>query len=310
VQRRFHKVGVLMGGPSTEREISLASGRAVARGLREAGYEVVEVDVRGRELDLPASVEAVFIALHGEFGEDGQVQRLLEAQGIPYTGSGPAASRASFDKLITKRIFAAAGLPIAPYEVIRHPGERTLPLPVVIKPPRQGSSIGMHRVFREEEWEEAFRDTLRYDGEVIVEKFIPGRELTVGVVCDTVLDPVEIRAPDGEYSYRAKYTPGTTEYLVPAPLPPDTTRQLRSYGRQAFDALGCRGLGRVDMRMDRDGQVYLLEMNNVPGFTETSLLPKAARAAGIDFPELCRRIMESAALEGSPAAAGRAEGGG
>ena len=304
MKRRFQRVAVLMGGPSSEREVSLASGRAVAGGLRQAGYEVVEIELEDRELRLPDNIEAVFIALHGEFGEDGTVQEILEQRAIPYTGSGPAASRAAFDKIISKRIFVSAGLPVAPYEVIRRPEERTLPLPVVIKPPRQGSSIGVHRVTEEADWGEAFADTFRYDGEVIVEKFIEGRELTVGVVCDTVLDPIEIRAPQGEYSYHAKYTAGTTEYLVPAPLKEEQAALLKEYGWRGFVALGCRGLGRMDMRMDQRGNVYLLEMNNIPGFTETSLLPKAARAAGIEFPDLCARIMESATLEKWSAAPG------
>ncbi|HIE11611.1 MAG TPA: D-alanine--D-alanine ligase [Kiritimatiellae bacterium] len=308
MKRRFQRVAVLMGGPSSEREVSRASGRAVAGGLRRAGYEVVEVDLEGRELVLPDQIEAVFIALHGEFGEDGTVQEVLEERAIPYTGSGPTASRAAFDKVISKRIFVSAGLPVAPYEVIRRPEERTLPLPVVIKPPRQGSSIGVHRVMRERDWQGAFEDTLRYDGEVIVEKFIQGRELTVGVVCDTVLDPIEIRAPRGEYSYHAKYTAGATEYLVPAPLEAEQAALLKAYGWRGFVALGCRGLGRMDMRMDDRGDVYVLEMNNIPGFTETSLLPKAARAAGIDFPELCARIMESAGLEKRSAARGAVGG--
>lgn len=297
MSRRFKKVTVLKGGPSTEREVSLRSGAAVARGLAAAGYDVVEVDVTGRALDLPAGTEAVFIALHGEFGEDGQVQALLQQRGVPYTGSGVTASRVAIDKRLSKALFVKAGIPTADYEVLGPAGRRTRPLPVVVKPPCQGSTFGIHRVRDESEWADAFADALRYDGEVLVEDFIPGRELTCGIVVDQVMPVTEILAPDGWYDYSAKYQKGQSSHLCPAPLDPATTRRCQDVALRVFHALGCRGLGRVDFRLRPDGELFVLELNNIPGFTDTSLLPEAAQAAGIGFPELCARIMETAALD-------------
>ena len=294
---QFKKVAVLKGGPSSERNISLKSGAAVAIGLRAAGYEVVEVDVTGRSLDLPEPVDAVFIALHGEFGEDGQIQELLEAKRIPYTGSGPKASRISFDKRLSKEVFVKEGIPTASYEVIGPNGHASLPLPVVIKPPCQGSTIGIFKISHPDEWNAALRESLKYDGEVIVETFIPGRELTVGVVGNTALPAVEILAPDGWYDFDAKYSKGHSRHLCPAPLDKKVADQARDIALQTFNSLGCRGLGRVDFRLTESGELFVLELNNIPGFTETSLLPEAAQVAGISFPALCRQIMEMATLD-------------
>lgn len=294
---KFKKVAVLKGGPSSERSISLKSGAAVAGGLRAAGYEVIEVDVTARSLDLPASVDAVFIALHGEFGEDGQIQEILEARRIPYTGSGPQSSRIAFDKRLSKAVFVQAGIPTAPYETLGPAGHLTLPLPIVVKPPCQGSTIGIFKVSHPDEWESAFRESLKYDGEIIAEAFIPGRELTVGVVGQTALPAVEILAPDGWYDFDAKYSKGQSRHLCPAPLEPEIANRARTIALHTFKALGCRGLGRVDFRLTESGELFVLELNNIPGFTETSLLPEAAQAAGIPFPALCRQIMEMATLE-------------
>ena len=297
-RKTFSHVAVLKGGPSSEREVSLRSGAAVAKGLRAAGYEVDEIDVKQKTLALPPRVEGVFVALHGEFGEDGQVQAQLERFGVPYTGSGPSASRASFDKRLSKAIFVRAGIPTADYEVLGPEGHRTLPLPVVVKPPRQGSTIGVFRVMQEQDWQPAFREALQYDGEVVVETFIPGRELTVGMVGDTVLPVLEILAPDGWYDFDAKYRKGQSRHLCPAPLDPASAARCQAIALDTFRALDCRGLGRVDFRLRDDGALYVLELNNIPGFTETSLLPEAAQAAGIDFTHLCARIMEMACLHG------------
>jgi D-alanine-D-alanine ligase len=294
--RRFRRVGVLMGGPSSEREVSLRSGAAVARGLRAAGYEAVEVDVARRELDVPPGIEAVFIALHGEFGEDGTIQELLRQRGMPYTGSGPESSRRSFDKSLSKQVFDHAGIPTPAWEILSREQERSLPFPVVAKPVRQGSSIGVHIVREAAQWPEAFRDALSFDGEVLVERYIEGSELTVGVVGEQVLPVIEIRPSRGFYSYKAKYEPGQTDYLVPAPIPPERARRCAEIAARVFSALGCAGMGRVDFRMDTAGELFVLELNNIPGFTETSLLPKAARAAGLSFPELCDRIMSLASV--------------
>lgn len=294
--RKFRNVAVLMGGPSSEREVSLKSGGAVAKGLKAAGYEVIAIDVTGRTLELPEAVDAVFVALHGEFGEDGQVQQLLEDRNIPYTGSSPAASRASFDKRLSKDLFVKAGIPTADYEIVGPRGTTSLPYPVVIKPPCQGSTIGIFKVSRAEEWAPALEQSIRYDGEVIAERFIPGRELTVGIVGDTVFPVIEILAPDGWYDFTAKYGKGRSRHLCPAPLDPALAQRAQTLAMDTFRALGCRGLGRIDFRMNPEGRLYVLELNNIPGFTETSLLPEAAQAAGIGFADLCARIMEMAQL--------------
>lgn len=295
-EKKYKRVAVLMGGPSAEREVSLRSGRAVAEGLRQAGYEVAEVDVKIAAIDLPPQVEAVFIALHGEFGEDGQVQDILDRQKIPYAGSGAVASRMAFDKVHSKRIMMAHGIPSPDFEVLRSGGRRNLPLPVVVKPVRQGSSFGCHKVTVEAEWPEALADALSYNGEALVELYIDGKELTVGIVDDEVLPVIEIRAPNSNYDFFAKYTKGATEYLVPAPIDADVARRCQDLSLQTYRALNGCGLGRVDLRMSPDGRMYVLELNTIPGFTETSLLPKAAQAAGYAFSALCDRIIGTAAF--------------
>ncbi|NQU39182.1 MAG: D-alanine--D-alanine ligase [Lentisphaerae bacterium] len=284
---------VLKGGVSGERDVSLRSGAAVAGGLRAAGYSVTEIDVVDRGVVLPAETDAVFIALHGEFGEDGAVQAILDRSGVPYTGSGAASSRASFDKITTKERLQLAGIPTPPFEVLHGATLPSLPLPLVVKPACQGSTIGIHCVRREEDWAAACADAQRH-GRSLAERYIPGRELTVGVVGDEALPVGEIVAPDAWYDYEAKYTSGKTRYIFPAELDDATAARCHQLALETFRALDCRGLARVDFRMDRDGDPTVLEINTIPGFTETSLLPKAAAAAGISFPELCAMIVELA----------------
>ncbi len=293
----FQHVGVLMGGVSAEREVSLRSGRAVAAGLRQAGRDVVEVDVRGHSLDLPPGLDGVFIALHGEFGEDGGVQELLESAGVAYTGAGPGASRLAFDKELAKEIMLSHNISTPDFEVLEFGGRRQLVLPVVVKPVSQGSSFGVHRVLAESEWDAAFADAMGYGSRVLVESFVGGRELTVGIVCGEAMPVIDIRAPGRNYDFHAKYTKGVTEYLVPAPLDSGLTWMCQDLSLRTFHALGCRGLGRVDLILSDDGVAYVLELNTIPGFTETSLLPKAALAAGCAFPALCDRIMQAASLD-------------
>ncbi len=292
--RRFRRVAVLKGGASAEREVSLASGAAIAEALRAAGYHVDEVDVTGTDLRLAPEVEAVFIALHGTFGEDGTVQAMLQGRGLPYTGSNAAVSRLTFDKWATKQVLVEHELPTPTYEVVTAPGPCPLPLPVVVKPARQGSSVGIHRVFEVSDWSAALADALQYDAHVLVEAYIDGRELTVGWVAGTLLPVLEIRPVGGYYDYQAKYERDDTEYIVPAPVSPACAQQAQTLAARAIEALGCTGMARVDFRMNNAGDLYILEVNTIPGFTAHSLLPKAAQAAGIDFVALCDRIMAGA----------------
>lgn len=295
MKKQFRTVAVLMGGIGSERDVSLRSGAAIARGLRERGYEVAEVDVKRRRLDLPAGTDAAFVALHGAFGEDGGIQRLLARRGVPYTGSDAASCRVAFDKKLTRKALAAAGIPIAEGVTIRRAGAASpLPLPVVVKPTREGSSVGCHRVRTARQWARAAADALKYNGEAVVEDFIEGRELTVGIVGGRALPAVEIVAPGGEYSYKAKYTPGMTRYICPARIPVPLALKLAACARAVFRVLGASGMGRVDFRLRPDGTFCVLELNSIPGFTETSLLPKAAAAAGLDFGRLCERILNLA----------------
>jgi D-alanine-D-alanine ligase len=252
------------------------------------------VELAGARVDVPAGVEAVFIAMHGAYGEDGGIQADLNRLGIPYTGSGSEASRAAMDKAVSKRRFMEGGVPTASYEVLCKGQRRTLPLPVVVKPTAEGSSIGVHRVTGESQWQESFADALAHGPEVLVERYIEGRELTVGVVGRELLPVVEIEAPGGWYGNDVKYTKGACRYHAPALLDKETSDRCRQIAWRVFEVLGCRGMGRVDFRLAEDGKPYVLELNSIPGFTENSLLPKAAAAAGISFPDLCDRIMNMA----------------
>lgn len=295
--RRFERVAVLLGGISEERDVSLRSGEAVAAGLREAGYVVAEVDVTSRAVDLPEGTEAVFLALHGAFGEDGGIQEILRRRGIPYTGSGPEASRLAFDKALSRERFRAGGIPVPPGQVLRGPvPEPPRPLPLVIKPARQGSSVGCRHVVEPEDWIPAQEEAFRYGPEAVVEAYIEGAELTVGIVGEDAMPVIEILAPNGRYDLAAKYTEGLTEYRVPAPLPAGETAAAQDLAGRAYRALGCRGLGRADMRRHPDGRLFVLEVNTIPGFTRTSLLPKAAAAAGMTFSGLCDRVLNLASV--------------
>ena len=292
-QKRFQRVAVLKGGPSSEREVSLRSGAAVAGALRERGYEVAEVVVgEDSSFAVPPGTDVAFVAMHGRFGEDGTIQALLRKQGVPHTGSDPEASRRAFDKSLSKPAMVAAGIPTPKHEFLRKGQARTLPLPVVVKPVRQGSSVGVSRVFREADWAAALELALGLDEVALVEEFIPGRELTVGVVGGTVLPVIEILAPDGNFDYHAKYTPGVSQHVIPAPVPEETAQKCRAAALAMFRALGCAGMGRVDIRLRPDGEIFVLELNNIPGLTAVSLLPDAARAHGWSFPDLCEKILD------------------
>jgi len=294
--RKYKKVAVLKGGISSEREVSLRSGSAIATGLRDAGYEVVEIDVQDRTPELPADIEAVFVALHGTFGEDGGIQQFLTERHIPFTGSNADSCRIAFDKVLTRKVLLNKNIPVAKGELLSAAKDRTLSLPVVVKPPCEGSSMGCHLVLTEKEWGAAFADAVKYSGTVLVETYIPGRELTVGILENQILPVVEICTETTWYDFDAKYVTGETKYLVPAPLSDQTTEQLKEIARDTFISLNARGFARVDFRLSPEGNPYVLELNSIPGFTATSLLPKAAKAAGISFSKLCAQIMETATL--------------
>jgi D-alanine-D-alanine ligase len=271
--------------------VSLRSGASVAAALRSAGAIVDEVEVVGTEVLLPTGTELVFNLIHGTFGEDGGLQSLLEERGVPYTGEGVEESRTAFDKILTKQALVEAGVPTPRFEIL-HAGESPeLALPIVIKAPRQGSSVGVHLIHSGEEIKPALSDCLQYGGEILVEEMVSGRELTVGVLGDQVLPVVEIRPREGFYDYTNKYTKGATDYLVPAPLSDGETKAVQKVALAAVNALGLKVYSRVDVLLGPDGPT-VLEINTIPGMTETSLLPKAAAASGLDFVSLCCRIAE------------------
>ncbi|HEX5726437.1 MAG TPA: D-alanine--D-alanine ligase [Longimicrobiaceae bacterium] len=327
------KIAVLMGGTSAEREVSLASGLGIVKALRERGHQVGVIDTaRGFVPEaeegglLPGGVAAAppdemqgiplielaqapqlreadvaFLALHGGAGEDGTIQGLLELVGKPYTGSGVLGSGIAMDKDVTKRLLRDAQVPTLPWRVARAPEfaydpdtiEDLIGFPCITKPSRQGSSVGITVVRDPAELEGAVREAAKYDSEVMIERFAKGRELTVGILGEQALPPVEIRPKKGIYDYHSKYTPGMTEYLCPAPLEEETVAQMQAYALRAFRVLKLRGYARLDFILAKE-QLFCLEANTLPGMTATSLLPKGAAAAGIPFPELCDRIVRLA----------------
>lgn len=301
------RVVVLMGGFSSEREVSLASGAACAAALETAGYAVATIDVRRDLQTLVAGLEAaqpwaVFNALHGRYGEDGRVQSILDLMKIPYTHSGVLASALAMDKPAAKKVFAAAGIPVAEGRIVSKAevlAGDVLPRPYVLKPLNEGSSVGVHIVkegsnanpFAEEDW--SFGDT------VLAERFIPGREITVAVMGDRALGATEITSDRGFYDYEAKYAPGGSRHLVPAPLPPQAYDDALILALKAHQALGCRGVSRADLRYDdtqpdQPGRFYMLEVNTQPGMTQTSLVPELAAYAGMSFAELVTWMVENA----------------
>ena len=293
------KIAVLMGGPSAERQVSLNSGAAVVNALTGTGAKVVPIDVRETKFGIPRDVDVVFIALHGTFGEDGTVQRMLEDSGIAYTGSGPEASACAFDKIAAKAKFIEAGIPTPKCEVFdraRCDLKRLTKLgfPLVVKPARQGSSVGVSIVQEETDLEEACQIAWGYDHHLLAEQFIAGRELTVGIFDGHALPVIEIQPKHDFFTYDAKYTKGQTDYLVPAPLERSLESQVKAAALRAHDSLGCRDFSRVDLILSKKNQLFVLEVNTIPGLTETSLVPKAARAAGIEFRDLCARMVQMA----------------
>jgi len=299
------KIGVLLGGPSSEKEISLKSGRAVCAGLSSLGLEAVPVeivtdDIAANERLLKESgTNCAFIALHGYFGEDGRIQEILERIGLPYTGSGPAASRLCMDKVASREVFLKKGFNV-PRGVVfnRREGFRPaaleeLAFPLVVKPACNGSSIGVSFADDLKQAEEAARAAFLLDDKVIAEEFVGGKELTVGILAGRALPVIGIVPQKRFFDYEAKYKKGITEYEIPAVIARESAAVAQAAALKAHNALGCNGCSRVDIILSEKGPV-ILEINSIPGMTETSLLPKAAAIEGIDFPHLCLRLLELA----------------
>ncbi len=335
------KIAVLLGGTSAERDVSLVTGLAVAKALLENGHQVEAIDCaygarvledlerpaeaiiaeqpsdieyRRAELDrnvmhtiqyvLNNDFDVVYNGLHGGYGENGQLQSLLELAGIPYTGSGPLASGLGMNKHLSKILFRNSGVPTADWqyydrrEDIQSEKVAELGFPVVVKPNDQGSTVGLSIVERQEELKTALEEAFRHSCSVVVEKYVPGRELTVSILGQQPLPIIEIRPKSGFYDYKSKYQKGLTDYLVPAPIPGTLARTLKEKALSAYNALGCEDYARIDFRLQEDGQFFCLEVNTLPGMTPTSLVPKAARAVGITFNELVERIVHSAVKRG------------
>lgn len=298
---RFGRVGVLAGGPSNERDISMRSGKAVHNALLGEGVDAIFLDVKNniREIIENSCMDIAFIALHGRLGEDGVIQKMLEDAGIPYTGSGVEASRLAMDKIASKKKFISKNIPVPRY-VIFEKGDFDIKkaddigYPLVVKPQSEGSSIGLSIANEKKSLDTAISKAFQYGEKIIIEEYIAGRELTVGILDDNALPVVEIVPKNHVYDYAAKYNDPDTQYLVPADIEEQAYENARKLGKAAHNALGCSSFSRVDMIMDSSGKIFVLEVNTIPGMTERSLLPKAAQAAGLRFGELCVKILTNA----------------
>ncbi|MFT0546878.1 D-alanine--D-alanine ligase [Allopusillimonas ginsengisoli] len=304
----FGHVGVLYGGSSAEREVSLMSGKGVHEALRSKGIDAHLFDTgRYTLVDLiGAGFDRVFIALHGRHGEDGTLQGALELLGLPYTGSGTLASSLAMDKIMTKKVWLQAGLPTPAYVALTpesDPGAVThqLGLPLIVKPPHEGSTLGVTKVESVEALRSAYEIAARYDDEVLAEQFIDGRELTVAVLgkgkSARALPVIEIIAPDGNYDYEHKYVSNETQYVCPAELNSSLTESILRIAEEAYVALGCEGWGRADFMLDKSGKAWLLEINTSPGMTSHSLVPMAAKSAGMSYADLCVEILSTASCK-------------
>ncbi|MBI4706991.1 MAG: D-alanine--D-alanine ligase [Candidatus Omnitrophica bacterium] len=306
-RHRYGKIGILMGGPSSEREISLKSGKAVYESLVGANFDVTAVDIQSdnkeENINLlkPLGIDCAFIALHGRFGEDGQIQSILDALGITYTGSGEESSRLAMDKIASHRIFSDNALPAPKYEVLTKgsavdPGAilKTFGLPVVVKPATHGSSVGLTIVDKMEDFKEALRLAFSFDDRILVEEYIKGREMTVGILDDKALPVIEILPKNRFFDFEAKYKAGMTDYIVPAQISERDFAKIQEAALRAHRLLGCYGCSRVDVILPKTGLPFVLEVNTIPGLTATSLLPKAAKTVGIDFNTLCLKLIKLA----------------
>lgn len=304
----FGKVGVLYGGRSAEREVSLMSGQGVYEALLGLGINAHLFDTGRRSLGDLANqgFDRVFVALHGRFGEDGSIQGALELLQIPYTGSGPQACSVAMDKITTKRLWQQQGLPTPRYRVLHSEADldglvQDLGLPLILKAPNEGSTLGLYRVDSQEQLPRAYGQARKFDQTILAEQFITGRELTVAVLGEGAqshaLPVIEIIAPGGNYDYEHKYFSDETQYICPAHLSQDCARTVQELARTAYRSIGCSGWGRVDIMLDGNEQPWLLEVNTSPGMTGHSLVPMAARAVGISYAELCRQILEDASCK-------------
>ncbi|OIO37654.1 MAG: hypothetical protein AUJ75_03820 [Candidatus Omnitrophica bacterium CG1_02_49_10] len=291
------KIGVLAGGVSSEREVSLASGRAVHKALTDEGLNAVIIDLGENYYSdiMKADIDFAFISLHGGPGEDGTVQMLLEYRDIPYTGSGVAASRAAMNKAVSHSRFASSGIP-APRHNVLWKGEEVSPgglkFPLVVKPACEGSSIGLTIVDKADGFLGAVNEAFKYGKFIIIEEYIKGSDITVGIIGEEALPVIKIVPKARFYDYRSKYTKGMSEYLVPAPIDSVIYKKAQDLALKTHRALGLSGFSRIDMILGEDGDIYVLEANSIPGMTETSLLPKAAGAMGIDFNKMCLRLVD------------------
>jgi D-alanine-D-alanine ligase len=293
-----HKIAVLKGGPGSERAVSLKSAESVVEALKSLGAEVVEIDVTSTDFTVPRDVVVAVNMIHGTFGEDGELQAILEKQGVAYTGAGVETSRVAFDKNLSKDKFVAGGVPTPQSQILKLDGvdQLRLSLPVVVKPPREGSSVGVHIVHTDEELVAALADAKQYGADTLVEEFVDGKELTVGVIGGEALPIIHIEPVSGFYDINNKYPwmsgTGKTNYHCPADLDIETTQRVQEAALAAMKAVGVEVYGRVDVMLRKDGQPFVLEINTIPGMTVSSLLPKAARVAGLEFPQLMERIIE------------------
>lgn len=310
------RVAVLAGGPSVEREVSLRSGHRVQMALASRGYDAIILDPSGpgfAESLASGGFDACYIALHGKHGEDGTVQRMLELLAIPYTGTAPHACTIAFDKGLAKEALRAAGVATPPWITLSSPALRDLGagallhlaverlgLPLVVKPSRGGSALGVRFVEREADLPPAVMSAMSFDESVVIERRVEGTEVAVGLLGAESLPPVEVVPKDGLYDYAARYTTGATEYFVPARLPEDGSATARRTAEEAFRALGLRDVGRADLMVDRGGVPWVLEVNVSPGMTETSLLPMGAQASGLGFEDLCERVLRLALERSRP----------
>lgn len=301
------RIAVLMGGPGSERKVSLASGAGVAAALRTLGAEVIEVDVENADFQIPGRVDVAFNAIHGTFGEDGQVQRILESRSIAYTGEGVAGSELCIDKIATKQRLVQRGVATPKFEVLENSAAPTMQAPLVVKAPREGSSVGVYIVREQTELENALLEARKLSSTILVEEFIEGRELTVGVVGDRALPVIEIRAKKDFYNFDNKYpflnpNAAGADHYCPAPLSDNVTKKVQELAFSAHRALDLEVYSRVDILLSEAGAPLVIEVNTIPGMTPSSLLPEAAAAVGISYPELCARIIDlSVAARAKPA---------